>query len=66
MICFSTKLIPKEMKDKKKEYLESAMRTIKKVETIENNPSLYMIRGLLHYALNDLDSALKDFDQCLN
>lgn len=54
------------MKEKKKEYLESAMRTIAKVETIENNPSLYMIRGLLHYALSDLDAALKDFDQCLN
>ena len=25
-----------------------------------------MIRGLLNYALNDLDTALKDFDQCLN
>ena len=25
-----------------------------------------MIRGLLYYALGDLDSALKDFDQCLN
>jgi len=42
------------------------MRTIKKVETIENNPSLYMIRGLLEYSLGDLDAALKDFDQCLN
>ena len=66
LICFSTKLIPKEMKEKKREYLESAMRTIKKVETIENNPSLYMIRGLLYYALGDLDPALKDFDQYLN
>ena len=66
LICFSTKLIPKEMKEKKKEYLESAMRTIAKVETIENNPSLFMIRGLLHYALGDLDSALKDLEQCLN
>ena len=42
------------------------MRTIKKVETIENNPSLDMIRGLLEYSLGDLDAALKDFDQCLN
>jgi hypothetical protein len=25
-----------------------------------------MIRGLLHYALGDLDSALNDFDKCLN
>lgn len=25
-----------------------------------------MIRGLLNYALGDLDAALKDFDQCLN
>ena len=31
LICFSTKLIPKEMKEKKKEYLESAMRTVMKV-----------------------------------
>ena len=42
------------------------MRTINKVETIENNPSLFMIRGLLNYALGDLDGALKDFDHCLN
>jgi hypothetical protein len=25
-----------------------------------------MIRGLLHYALGDTDSALKDLDQCLS
>lgn len=25
-----------------------------------------MIRGLLHYALGDLDKALKDLDQCLS
>lgn len=25
-----------------------------------------MIRGLLHYALGDMDSALKDLDQCLS
>ncbi len=48
------------MKEKKREYLESAMRTINKVETIENNPSLFMIRGLLHYAMGDLDHAMKD------
>lgn len=69
LIIFSVKLLPKEMKDKKREYLESAMKTIRKEEKekkIENNPSLFMIRGLLHYALGDSDSALKDFDQCLN
>jgi hypothetical protein len=54
------------MKEKKKEYIESAMRTVSKIENIENNATLYMIRGLLHYSLEDLDSALKDFDQCLN
>jgi tetratricopeptide (TPR) repeat protein len=54
------------MKDKKKDYLESAMKTINKVQTIENNPSLFMIRGLLHYALGDMDNALKDLDQCLS
>ena len=42
------------------------MRTITKVEAIENNPSLFMIRGLLHYSLGDLDKALKDLDQCLS
>lgn len=36
------------------------MKTVAKVETIENNPSLFMIRGLLYFALGDLDSALKD------
>ncbi len=66
LIIFSVKLLPKEMKEKKRSYLESAMKTISKHETIDNNPSLYMIRGLLHYALEDLDAALKDFDQCLN
>lgn len=65
LICFSTKLIPKELKDKKKDYLESALRTVKKVETIENNPSLFMIRGLLEFALGNSDAALKDLDQCL-
>lgn len=58
--------MPKELKDKKREYLESAMRTIKKVETIENNPSLFMIRGLLHYALGDPDSAFNDLEKYLN
>lgn len=42
------------------------MRTISKVDNIENNPSLFMISGLLHYALGDLDKALKDLDQCLS
>ena len=42
------------------------MKTVDKVEIMENNPSLFMIRGLLHYALGDLDSALKDLEQCLN
>jgi hypothetical protein len=40
------------------------MKTISKIETIENNPSLYMIRGLLNYAAGDLDAALKDLDKC--
>ena len=42
------------------------MKTVDKVKIMENNPSLFMIRGLLHYALGDLDSALKDLEQCLN
>lgn len=66
LICFSTKILPKDLKDKKKEYLESAMRTIKKVETIENNPSLFLIRGLLHYALADPDNAYNDIEKYLN
>lgn len=41
------------------------MRTVNKIFTIENNPSLFMIKGLLHYALGDLDKALEDFDQNL-
>jgi tetratricopeptide (TPR) repeat protein len=42
------------------------MRTIRKVETIENNPSLFMIRGLLHYALADPDAAFNDLEKYLN
>ena len=42
------------------------MRTINKVEQIENNPSLFMVSGILHYALGDLDRALKELDQCLS
>lgn len=42
------------------------MRTIKKVETVENNPSLFLIRGLLYYALADPDSAFNDIEKYLN
>jgi hypothetical protein len=56
LICFANKLLPKDMKDKKMEYLESAMKTLSKVTLpIENNPSLFLVRGFLNYALNKLN-----------
>ena len=33
LICFASKLIPKNMPEKRHEYLESAMKTINKLET---------------------------------
>lgn len=67
LICFSSKLIPKEDKEKKIAYLESAMKSILKVEkNIENNPSLFLIRGFLFYAMGDLEKALSDIEKCIN
>jgi tetratricopeptide (TPR) repeat protein len=67
LIRFSSKLIPKEMVDKKQEYLQSAMKTISKVDKIpENNPSLCLIRGLLKFSLGDVESSIVDFDTSIH
>lgn len=40
------------MADKKLDYLQSAMKTINKVETLpKDNPSLFLLRGLLKFSL---------------
>lgn len=66
LICFISKLIPKDMKAKQKEYLESAMKTVKKCEReIENNPSLFLVRSFLHYAIGSAEKALEDLDKCM-
>ena len=54
LICFVSKLIPKDLKAKQEEYLQSALKTINKCEKeIENNPSLFLVRGFIYYALGD-------------
>lgn len=67
LICFIAKLIPKDMKAKQKEYLESAMKTVRKCEReIENNPSLFLVRSFLHYALGEAEKALEDLDKFMS
>lgn len=59
LVCFAHKLLPKEMIQKKMEYLDNAMKTLSKVTApIENNPSLFLVRGFLNYALDRLNEAL--------
>lgn len=42
------------------------MKTVLKVDKyIENNPSLFLVRGFLNYATGDLQKALDDLDKCL-
>ena len=42
------------------------MKTVLKVDKyIENNPSLFLVRGFLNYATGDLEKALDDLDKCL-
>lgn len=55
------------MKDKRNEYIHSAIKTVLKVEKhIENNPSLFLVRGFLYYAIGDLEKALDDLDKCMS
>lgn len=67
LICFVAKLIPKDMKAKQEEYLQSALKTIMKCEKeIENNPSLFLVKGFIHYALGDGEKGLADLDKYMN
>ena len=67
LICFIVKLIPKEMKSKQEEYLHSALKTILKCDKqIENNPSLFLVRGFIYYALGEAEKGLEDLDRCMN
>lgn len=43
------------------------MKTLTKVTSpIENNPSLFLVRGFLNYALNKLNEALEDLGSYQN
>ena len=49
------------------EYLESAIKTLSKnTVPIENNPSLFVIRGFLNYTLGNLNEAIEDFGMYQN
>lgn len=55
------------MTEKRKEYLQNAIKTVLKVDkTLENNPSLFLVRGFLNYATGDLEKALDDLDRCMS
>lgn len=42
------------------------MKTVNKCERqIENNPSLFLVRAFLNYALGEGEKALEDLDKCL-
>ncbi len=52
LVSFAMKLIPKDMVEKRKEYLNSALKVISKIDTIsDSNPSLHLVRGVIYFAL---------------
>lgn len=43
------------------------MKTVKKCEKeIENNPSLFLVRSFLNYAIGESEKAIEDLDKCMS